>query len=30
MNYQMFLNSLPIIEIHNTGHALENKIYLIG
>ena len=24
----MFSNSLPIIEIHNTGHALQNKTNL--
>ena len=30
MNYYMFSNSLPIIEIHNTGHALQNKIILTG
>ena len=28
-NDQIFLNSLQIIEIHNTGHALPNKTYLI-
>ena len=27
-NYQMFSDSLPSIEIHNTGHAIQNKIYL--
>ena len=26
----MFSNSPPIIEIYNTGHALQNKTYLIG
>ena len=30
MNYQMYSSSLQIIEIHNTGHALQNKIYRIG
>ena len=30
MNYQMFSNSQPIIEIHNTGQAIQNNIYLIG
>ena len=28
-NNQIFLNLLQIIEIHNTGHALSNKTYLI-
>ena len=28
-NNQLFLNSLQIIEIHNTGHDLPNKTYLI-
>ena len=26
--YQILSNSLPITEIHNTGHALQNNIYL--
>ena len=26
----MFSNSLPIIEIHNTGHALQNKTNFTG
>ena len=26
----MFSNSLPIIEIHNTGHALKKKTNLTG
>ena len=26
----IYSNSLPIVEIHNTGHALQNKIYRIG
>ena len=26
----MLSNSLPIIEIHNTGHALQNKANLTG
>ena len=26
----MFSNSLPFIEIHATGHALQNKTYLAG
>ena len=26
----MFWNSLPIIEIHNTGYALQNKTNLTG
>ena len=30
MNNQIFSNSLPIIEIHITGYALQNNIYLIG
>ena len=28
-NNQIFLNLLQIVEIHNTGHALLNKTYLI-
>ena len=28
-NNQMCLNPLQIIEIHNTGHALPDKTYLI-
>ena len=28
-NNQIFLNPLQTIEIHNTGHALYNKTYLI-
>ena len=28
-NNQMFLNPLQIIEIHNTGHNLPIKTYLI-
>ena len=28
-NNQIFLNLLQISEIHNTGHALSNKTYLI-
>ena len=30
MNYYKFSNSLPIIEIHNTWHALQNKSILTG
>ena len=30
MNYQMFWNSPPFLEIHNTGHAIEENIYRIG
>ena len=30
MNYHMFGNSLPIIEIYNTGHAFQNKTNLTG
>ena len=28
-NNQIFLYTLQIIEIHDTGHALPNKTYLI-
>ena len=28
-NKQIFLNPLQIIEIHNTGHNLPNKAYLM-
>ena len=28
MNHHMFSHSLPIVEIHNTGHALQNKTNL--
>ena len=28
-NNQNFLNPLQFIKIHNTGHALSNKTYLI-
>ena len=28
-NNQICLNPLQIIEIHDTGHALPNKTYLI-
>ena len=28
-NNQIFTNPLEIMEIHNTGHALPNKTYLI-
>ena len=27
--YQIFLNPLQIIEIHNTGHAISNNTYFI-
>ena len=27
MNYEMFSNALPIVEIHDTGHALKNKTH---
>ena len=30
MKYKMFSNPLPIIEIHDTGRALQNKTYLTG
>ena len=29
-NNQIFLDPLQIIEMHNTGHALPNKSYLLG
>ena len=30
INYKMFSNSLPIIELRNKGHSLQNKSYLNG
>ena len=30
MNYQNFSNPFLIIEMHNTGHAIQYKTYLLG